>query len=204
MEKFPKEKIIEVANEIFESCDVVAKHGTWFHKAMSIMETGLDYDKTTMAGQVSKDPIKLVSYGWKEVPAGEAANVILALPKTFIKKLNGMNDEQYKEWLAKFLNRGPDAEILLYAASEKHNTGIIEYKGVTLQGTESCHLPREFVKGSFFFCDNKTYFDFIKNPEEALEHLTYVENEYFFDNLTPEEQDKFVEAFRGRGKQPAK
>ena len=38
--------------------------------------------------------------------------------------------------------------------------------------------------------------DFISNQEEALEHLTYVENEHFFDNLTQEEQDAFVEEFR--------
>ena len=198
MEKLSKEEVIRIANGIFESCDVVAKHGTWFHKAINIMETGLNFDKTSMVGQVTKDPVKLGSYGWKEVPAGEAANVILALPKSFIKKLNGMNDEQYEVWREKFLQRGPDAEMLLFAASEKQSTGIIEYNGITLPGIETCHLPREFVKGCFFFCDNTNYFDFLQNPEEALNHLAYQENENFFDNLTLEEQDRFVEAFKGK------
>ncbi len=204
MEKLLRKQVVEIANQVFDNCDIVAKHGTSLSSAVSIMETGFDYDKTSMIGQASKDPVKLCAYGWKESKRGEASNVILAIPKSFIMKLNGFDEKQYNEWVKQRIVKGSDAEMLLYAVSDKKETGITSFGGITLPGIEKCHLPREFVKGSFFFCDNTNYMDFLQNPEEALDHLAYMDNEYFFDNLTPEEQDKFVDEFKGKKRQPAK
>lgn len=120
MRKLSKEEILEIVQKIFSGSDIIAKHGTSITNALSILETGFNYDKTSMVGQKSKDPVKLCSYGWKESKRG------------------------------------------------------VSYNGILLPGIEICHVPREFVKGCFVFCDNTNYMDFLSNQEEALEHLTYI------------------------------
>ena len=193
MEKLPREKIIEKANEIFNTCDVVAKHGTSLKNAVSIMDTGFRFDKTSMAGQISKDPVKLCSYGWKENPAGDSTNVIIVLPKSFIKMLKGYNDEEYEQWLERYVKDGTDSTMLFYGVADVIPGESTEFMGIPLPGIDKYCVPREFVKGFFFFCDNTTYLNFVHDPSEALEHLSYVENEHYFENLSPVEQQAFVE-----------
>lgn len=206
MEKKTKEEIISIANSIFNDSDIIAKHGTSVANAVSILETGFNFDKTSMMGQKTKDPIKLCSYGWKENKRGDATNVILSVPKTFMMKLNNWTEEEYKNWLEKTIKTGDDSELIMYAVSKEEVTEEIEYiPGFPkLPGLTKRNVPREFIIGFFAFCDNTNYLDFITNPEEALDHLTYVENQYYFNKLTEEEQDKFVEDFKGSRKGHAK
>ena len=206
MEKLSKEQVLDVANNIFETCDIIAKHGTSISSAMSIIDTGFDFDKTSMVGQKSKDPVLLCSYGWKENMRGDATNVILAIPKSFVMKLNNMSESVYEAWKESVLEKGSDAEFLFYAVSKEKEDKVIERPSgfPQLPPVIKRNVPKEFIKGFFVFCDNTNYLDFISNPEEALNHLSYVENENFFDNLTMEEQDKFVAKFKGENKSPSR
>lgn len=201
MEKLLKEDILKIAEGIFLNSDIIAKHGTSIENALSIIDTGFNYDKTSMVSQESKDPVILCSYGWKENKRGDLTNVILSIPKSFIKKLNGFDDTQYEVWLSNIAAKGMDAEALLYAVSEKVENESTSFRGIMLPKVEKCHIPREFVKGCFVFCDNTSYLDFLSNPEEALNHLSYIENENYYDNLSIEEQDKFIEEFNSKNEE---
>ena len=198
MRKLSKEEILEIAQKIFSGSDIIAKHGTSITNALSILETGFNYDKTSMVGQKSKDPVKLCSYGWKESKRVEASNVILSISKLFMKKLNGFSDEEYERWLENLNQKNVSSEMLFYGVSDKEEKEGVSYNGILLPGIEICHVPREFVKGCFVFCDNTNYMDFLSNQEEALEHLTYIENENYFDNLSVEEQDRFIEEYKSK------
>ena len=202
MEKLSRERIIEIANGIFESSDVIGKHGTSVAKATSILETGFYYDKTSMAIQYSKNVVALCSYGWKESYRNDSTNVVLAIPKSFVKMLNGFSDEEYEAWISRV--RQEDLGGSLFYASSKD----VEEKPVELkkQGNFTpprlpnymrVHVPKEFVKGFFIWCDGKIYLDFLSNPEDSLDHLSYVENPAYFDNLSIEEQEQFVADFKG-------
>ena len=60
------------------------------------------------------------------------------------------------------------------------------------------HIPREFIRGFFSFCDGTFYTQFLSNPEAAMDHLSYTDNPYFYNNLPYEERVKFLEDFRQR------
>ena len=209
MEKLSKEKINEIAKNIFDSSDIIGKHGTSVANALSILETGFYFDKTSMVIQTSKDITALCSYGWKNNRAGDATNVIIALPKLFIKMLKGMNANKYEEWI-KMIYTNNYGESMLIGVSSIVETRIIQSSTKTIGNSTLApisvpytkrHIPRELIKGFFAFCDGKTYRDFLSKPEEALEHLTYFENPHYFDNLSLEEQEQFVEKFCEKKKQ---
>ena len=65
MEKLSKDIIIGIANGILEENDIIAMHGTSIENAKSIMETGFNFDKTSMAILKSKNIVSLCRYGWK-------------------------------------------------------------------------------------------------------------------------------------------
>ena len=202
MEKLSRERIIEIANSIFESSDVIAKHGTSVAKATSILETGFYYDKTSMAIQYSKNVVALCSYGWKESYRNDSTNVVLAIPKSFIKMINGFSDEEYLVWLSNIQQKDLGSG-LFYASSkvvEEKDTEFEKQGKFTLPRLPKyvkAHIPKEFVKGFFVWCDGKISLDFLSNPEDSLDHLSYVENPAYFDNLSLEEQEQFVADFKG-------
>ena len=54
------------------------------------------------------------------------------------------------------------------------------------------HISKEFIKGVFIYTDNKNASSFSNNRDEAFEHLTYLENKNYFDNLSSEDQKVFM------------
>ncbi len=58
------------------------------------------------------------------------------------------------------------------------------------------NIPREFIRGCFIYCDNTNYLYFLSNKGESLNHLTYVDNPYFYENLSYDDQMEFVRKYR--------
>ena len=164
------------------------------------MKTGFKFDKTSMAILKSKNIVSLCHYGWKENVAGDCANVIIAIPKSFIKLLNNYNDDEYSNWIDN-INRNNYQEGMFITISttveyrEPQERKMGKFIAPRLPNYIKRCIPKEFVKGCFIYCDNKRYLDFLSNREEALNHLTYIENPCFFDNLSHEEQVEFVRQF---------
>lgn len=201
MEKISKEEIIKIADNLFQGSDIIAKHGTSFANAMGIIEEGFYYSRTSMVSQKSKDPVQLCSYGWKESKRGEACNVIISIPKSFIKMLLNLDEEGYKKWKEKYLSVF-DADTIIDATTKSVVKEVPKREGMPfLPPTFLKLVPKEFIKGFFVFCDNTNYIDFLSNKEEALNHLSYFDNPNYFDNLSKEEQEDFINNFNGKGKE---
>lgn len=179
--------IEETAKKILDSGDVFALHGTSIENALSIMETGYDFHRTSFVSLNEKSIVVMCSYGWKENARGDAANVIIEVPASFYKQLIGLSEEEYESWKNNNL-REVGTETALKSLAH------MEINGPFMQA----HIDREFIRGVFIFCDDKTYVDFLNNKEEALNHLCFIENEHFFDNLPSLEQREFVDATRMR------
>ena len=85
MESMPREKIEEIALKILYSGDIIAKHGTSVKNALSIINTGFDFQRTSFVMQVSKKIEPLCGYGWKENGPNDSANVIIEIPTPSLK-----------------------------------------------------------------------------------------------------------------------
>ena len=190
MEKHSKEKIIEIGKKILIESDIIAKHGTSISNALSILDTGFNFHRNSMVVQKSKDIGSLCAYGWKENARGDAANVIISVSQAFLKIWQGLDSEQYDQWIKYVYNNDYNVSVI-YSVSKME---VIKESGSYPGGIKS-HVPKEFIKGCFIYCDNKNYLDFLLNYDEALEHLTYIENPGFFDNLTLQEQKAFINDF---------
>ena len=187
MEKLGREKILSIGNSILAESDVVAVHGTSISNADSIMNTGFNYNRTSMAFGNKDAVVGLCTYGWKENKAGDAANVVISVPKSFFKALMGFDDKKYEEWI----NRIKDDKEFLVASLCDMN--FSSQMGLSNVGFLNKHLPKEFIKGMFIYTDNKTSLSFLNNKEEGLDYLTYIDNPNFYENLDEEEKAKFVE-----------
>ena len=201
MESLPKNQIIEIAKNIFNESDIIGKHGTSVANAKSIVETGFVFYRTSIAIQNGKSIVGLCSYGWKENAANDATNVIISIPKSFIMMINHFSEDDYKNWI-EMVQRDKAMEGLFIAISsviETREADTSEQFGKfvppRLPNYMKRHIPKEFIKGFFVWCDGKRYFDYLSKLEESLEHLSYVENPYFFNNLSIEDQEKFVASF---------
>ena len=186
MEKLDRDIILSIGNSILAESDVVAMHGTSISNAKSIMETGFNYHRTSMV-VAPNDAVSLCTYGWKDNEPGDAANVIISAPKSFFKAFLGFDDEKYKEWIN--TSAKDNKELLLTTLCD-----------VQLPSQNSMvfnsHLPREFIVGTFIYTDNENYLSFLGNMEEGLDHLTYIDNPYYYEHLTEEDKIKFVEEMR--------
>lgn len=197
MEKLPKETIIAIANSIFASSDIVASHGTSVDKAKSILATGFNYNGTSMVVFDEKNIYHLCSYGWKET----TANVVISIPKLFFKELYGWSNEEYEAFIQSKTNNN-ELEMIIEGIAdivEVVKTNPVQSSGKFIRPTLPTYfkkkLPREFIRGFFNFCDGVMFDFFLSNPEAALDHLTYIDNPYFYDNLSYEERKKFIEEF---------
>ena len=87
MEKMSKEQIEQIGEYILSESDLIAKHGTSLANGLSILDTGLNFHRTSMVIQNNDDIVSLCTYGWKENSGGDAVNVIISVPKSFFKDL---------------------------------------------------------------------------------------------------------------------
>lgn len=189
MEKLSRDEIERIGNDILENSAVVAKHGTSIACASSILDTGFNFHRTSYVVQISNNVVHLCSYGWKENKRGDSTNVIISIPKSFFMKYLGFSSEKYEEWISYIRENNLQQDLLdslTFTTYTKHNDPII---GTTFEST----IPSEFIKGAFVFMDNKVYLDFFDNQSDALNHLGFVENKNYFDNLSLEEQDEFIQ-----------
>lgn len=81
MENMPREKIVKIANTIFENGDIIANHVTSIKNAMSIINTGFDYHRTSFVVQKTKSIDCLCVYGWKDNEPNDATNVVIEIPR---------------------------------------------------------------------------------------------------------------------------
>ena len=127
------------------------------------------------------------------------------IPKLFLKELFVRSDEDYEEWIRngtlanEFFEEGIIEAIADTIETEKPN---VENKTKFAMPKPifhpQKHIPREFIRGFFSFCDGTFYTQFLSNPEAAMDHLSYTDNPYLYNNLPYEERVKFLEDFRQR------
>lgn len=187
MEKLSKEQIQNIGKNILQESDIVANHGTSIENGLSILETGFNFNRTSMVFHESDDVISLCTYGWKENEAGNAANIIISIPKEFYMLLLDYDEETYKAWI-KNVKANHMQSQLINSVSEFEYTN-----GPFFRAT----VPKEFIKGMFVYTDNKTSFSF-DNKEEAMNYLTYIDNKHYFTNLSDEEKFEFVSTMRNK------
>ncbi len=174
MEKMTRENIENIANKILEESDIIAKHGTTIANAQSILENGFLYYRTSFVLQKSKSAEGLCDYGWKDTAApDDTATVIISIKKEFIKDWFGLNDEEYEKWIQAHEN---DKKTYIDAFSGCFNIA---------------KTPKELIAGVFVWCDGKTYLN-LEKDESALDHMTFIENKKFYNNLSVEEKLKFI------------
>ena len=186
MEKMSKEQIQIIGQKILLESDIIAKHGTSIANGYSIMETGFNFNKTSMIIQKTDSVVGLCTYGWKENAKGDAANVIISIPKSFIMSCLGYNEQQYSNWINYIKSNDLQETVILSMSDMK----------IGPLGTFESSLPKESIRGVFIYTDDKNYLSFINNFEEGMNYLTYVDNPSFFENLTEEEQQNFAKKMK--------
>ena len=196
MEKMPRNQIEEIGKDILSRTDIIAQHGTSIANAKSIMETGFNFTRTSYVINSKKDLILLCTYGWKENFKGDAANVIMCLPKSFFIQLIGFDNSAYSMWIDNALRQNQQAQLLdsityfdFSSSVNKDDMVMRGYKGT---------IPREFVKGCFIYTDNTNYLSFFPDNNAGMDHLTYIENPNYFENLSKDDQALFVEEMRNK------
>ena len=199
MKNMPREKIEEIATNIFNNGDIVAKHGTSIENALSIMNTGFKYSRTSFVVQSSKSIESLCGYGWKENGPNDSANVILMVPKEFIMDLLAIDNNEYKKWLQNIID-GHNQEAVINSVTTfetKHepNSSTKTMFSLAMPPTICAHIPREFVVGAFIWCNGKTYLR-LEEGESALDNLTFISNDNYYLNMQSEERKEFVKKMR--------
>ena len=193
MEKLSSGQIKNIGEEIFSNSDVIAQHGTSIANALSIMEDGLYYSISSIIMNRNKNIQRLCTYSWKDNVPGDVANVIICVPKSFMKIWFKLNDEQYDVWINKQIELD-NLENFLYCISNVEPNPykkVDEENALPYNVSPSMHIPREFIKGAFIYTDNKNSLSFT-NREEAFNHLTYVDNKNYYDNLSKDDQKDFM------------
>ena len=193
MSKMDRKIIEKVGEDILSESDIIAKHGTSIANAKSIIETGFRFNRTSMVVQSTDNVVGLCTYGWKENRGGDAANVILSVPKSFFMDLLGYDENEYSKWIEKIKKDGLEEKIILSVCDVLFEKQIGPYPPL-IKST----LPKEFVRGIFVYTDNKTYLNFLNNFEEGMNYLEYFDNPKFYNNLSEEEKSVFVEKMRNK------
>lgn len=188
-----KEQILVIATEIINEENVVAQHGTSIANAKSIMESGLNGNRTTyVVCKPDTSPIKVAIYGWKENAPGDAANVIISIPSSFYSKLLGYTKEEVATWLKDARQNIGETALIMSIADMRTEVSNFPLMNV------SFNIPKEFIKGMFVYQNNTNYLSFLNNEEAALENLVYYSNSNYFDNLSIEEQEIFVQNMQNK------
>lgn len=182
MKKLSKEEIKNIGISILEESDIVANHGTSIQNGLSILETGFNFNRTSMIFHNSEDVINLCTYGWKENEVGSAANIIISIPKEFYKQLFNYDDISYGLWIDNIRRNQLQLELI-------NSVSNFDFK---VDSIFKATVPKEFIRGMFVYTDGKNYLSFFENKEAAMNYLTYIDNPYFFMNLQDEEKFKFV------------
>lgn len=198
-----KEEILRIANEILEE-GVVAVHGTNLESARSIMATGLNGNRTTyIVFDGKRDPKALATYGWKENAPGDAANVVITIPRKYLELLTGCSSEEAEEKIEYFRNVGLEEGLIRSVMDIKVENVAASSKGrlkFPPMQREVFKIPKEFIHGCFIYQNNTNYLYFINsegfNYDKALENLTYFDNPNYFCNLSEEQQDEFIKIMR--------
>ena len=185
MERMSKEQIEKMGKEILGESDLIAMHGTSLANGLSILDTGLNFHRTSMVIQENDDIVSLCTYGWKENPGGDAVNVIISVPKSFFKDLLGYDDISYSKWIKNIKDSNYQSAVINSVCDMKMNGPVF-----------NSNMPKEFIKGMFVYTDNKTYLSFASNPEEGMNHLTYIDNSNFYEHLNEEQKKEFVSKMR--------
>lgn len=188
MAKMDRETIEKIGEGIFAESDIIANHGTSIANAKSIIETGFRFYGTSMAIHKTKNVSALCTYGWKENKGGDAANVVLSVPKAFFMDLLGYDENEYSKWIEKI--KKEDSEVAVINSVCDFTMG--GYRAFTFE------MPKEFVRGVFVYTDNKTYLNFLNNIDEGMNYLEYIDNPKFYNNLSEEEKSTFVEEMRNK------
>ena len=185
MEKLSKEQIENIGRNILQESDVVANHGTSFENGLNILETGFNFHRTSMVIHKDNDIVSLCTYGWKENEVGNAANIIISIPKEFYLLLLNFDEETYKNWVANIKSNNLQVQLI-------ESVSEFEINGPLFIAT----VPKEFIRGMFVYTDNKNSLSFIGNMEEGMNYLTYIDNQHYFTNLSDEEKNDFVEKMK--------
>ena len=188
MEKMSKEQIESIGKNIISESDVVANHGTSIENGMSIFETGFNFTRTSVVISNLSDIVSLCTYGWKEIEAGKAVNIIISIPKDFYKALLKFDDESYESWIRHIKENDRQLGLINSVTDFDFSSGQV-FKAT---------VPREFIRGMFVYTDNKNCLSFIHNSEEGMNYLTYIDNPHYYMNLSEEEKESFVETMRSK------
>ena len=195
MESMPRSQIEKIASGILNSGDIIAKHGTSVQNALSIINTGFNFHRTSYVIQTSKNIDSLCTYGWKENGPDDSANVIIEVPREFFMDLLSMSSiNEYNDWVQNIINKNMQEGVLnsvtTFEYFERKKTGKFfvpqMFKG---------HIPQEFIVGTFIWCNGKTYLN-LEEGESALDNLNFIPNERFYLNLQPDEKKNFLGKMR--------
>ena len=195
----PRQEIIAIATYILNSGDIIVKHGTTINKAKSILERGFDYHRTSFVLQLNKNIETLCNYGWKDNPSNDSANVIIEVPKEFFKDLLSIDEKEYQKWIETILNNNNEENVLnsltFFEYKPSKKTQLPSGIELSLPSSFSAHIPKEFVMGTFIWCNEKTYLR-LKDTESALDNLAYIPNNNFYLNLERDSKKEFIEKMR--------
>lgn len=199
-----KEEILKIADSILNE-GVVATHGTSIESAKSIMKTGLDVKRTTfIVYSKNREARYLATYGWKENEKGNAANVVITIPISFLQLLVGYSYEEAEAKIQEFRNEDIEEEIIRSIMDIKEDTianAPEENKfHIPLLPKPLFNIPKEFIRGVFVYQNNTNYLSFFNNGtydyEQALQNLIFWDNPNYFCNLSEEQQDEFIKIMR--------
>ena len=195
MESMSRKQIEEIALNILDAGDIIAKHGTSVKNALSIINTGFDFHRTSFVMQISKNVERLCGYGWKENGPNDSANVIIEVPREFFMNLLYMSTiDEYHSWIQNIIKENQQEDVLnsvtMFEFFEAKNDGFF-----MIPPTFKAHIPQEFIVGAFIWCNGKTYLN-IEEGENALDNLNFVPNENFYLNMQPDEKRKFLSEMR--------
>lgn len=199
MENMPRKKIEEIATNILNNGDIVAKHGTSIENALSIINTGFNYHRTSFVMQSSKSIEALCGYGWKENGPDDSANVIIQVPREFIMDLFSMDADNYQKWLQNIIKDNNQEAVInsitTFEIVPVQDLDATSKFSVPLMPLFSAHIPLEFIVGTFIWCNGKTYLR-LKEGESALDNLTFVQNDNFYLNMQADDKKEFIRKMR--------
>lgn len=194
MESLLREQIEAIATSIFNHNDVIAMHGTSIKNALSILNTGFNFSRTSYVMLNNKNIKALCGYGWKENAPDDAANVIIAVPREFWMDLLSMSSiEEYNNWIQNVINHDMQDGALDSLTSYEYDFETA--RRLKMPEAFSAHISEAFIAGMFVWRNGKTYLNLGKD-ESALDNLNYIENKKFYLNLSLEERKEIVAQMR--------
>lgn len=197
MESMPRRQIENIASVILNSGDIIAKHGTSIEKALSILNEGFDFHRSSYAIQTSKDIETLCKYGWKNNKPGDSTNVIIEVPREFFIDLFSISSiDDYNNWIQEIKNKNMQ-EVILNSVTTFEYVESEEMEDSLTPPAYSAHIPREFIAGAFIWCNGKTYLN-LEEGENSLDNLSFVPNEKFYLNLQPDEKRNFLREMKDK------